>query len=449
MNPRIATLVLISAGLAAAAPAVVLEDDPAALITRLGAPRFDDRQQAEARLEALGRRALPALHQAVRDSRDVEVRNRAIALARTIEHNLLLQPTPVALAAGEHRVGAILREWSNQAGAPILLDPALPAPLRERALRWSEDRSLPIWGALAEVETRLGLRADLGPVSTPQGTALGFVLTAADGESVPTFDHGPFRLRLVRCLLRRERVLDPRTPRPQGVPTESLTAHVQINAEPHLILGHAGIGQVDEAVDDQGRSLLLDADGAGRPVTTMPLDIDSVEFTDGSQVMVMLSLKHPGDRLGGTIRRLRGTVPLAVAARRFEAIEVPIEGAQGQAFHGPDLTLHVDVVRPLPGSKRTWVELRLVPRAERGGEPPDPLLLSAPVILQNQLDVFDADGRHLNPLLVGSEQVDGELRLRLTLAPIEGAGAAQRLVYHGLTRAVVAVPFTFVEVPLP
>jgi hypothetical protein len=55
------------------------------LIQQLGDPKFKLREQAAAELSRLGRLALRALQDAARDSKDLEVRNRAKALAEAIQ----------------------------------------------------------------------------------------------------------------------------------------------------------------------------------------------------------------------------------------------------------------------------------------------------------------------------------------------------------------------------
>src|SRR5205085_5407297 len=57
-----------------------------ALIRQLGDDAFDKREQAQKKLAAIGEPALEMLSKAVKESTDVEVRTRGLAVLREIEH---------------------------------------------------------------------------------------------------------------------------------------------------------------------------------------------------------------------------------------------------------------------------------------------------------------------------------------------------------------------------
>ncbi|MCS7161128.1 MAG: hypothetical protein RMJ19_11715, partial [Gemmatales bacterium] len=69
-------------------PTPVSPEQIAKLIAQLGAPTFQEREQASKALEAIGEAALPALKEAAEKSTDAEVKRRASDLVRTLENKL-------------------------------------------------------------------------------------------------------------------------------------------------------------------------------------------------------------------------------------------------------------------------------------------------------------------------------------------------------------------------
>src|SRR4051812_42289920 len=94
--------------------------EPAALVGRLGSPRYSERESAATSLERLGRQALPALR-AARDVRDPEVRTRAVALINKIEGSLLTQPTLVSLNFKETPLPEVVKAIAEQTGVKLAL----------------------------------------------------------------------------------------------------------------------------------------------------------------------------------------------------------------------------------------------------------------------------------------------------------------------------------------
>src|SRR4051812_40722059 len=92
--------------------------DPAALVDRLGSPRYADREAAAGELGRMGRQAIPALR-AARDSRDLEIRTRASALVNRIEGALLTQPTMVTFDFEDQPLLEAVKVMSDQVGIKL------------------------------------------------------------------------------------------------------------------------------------------------------------------------------------------------------------------------------------------------------------------------------------------------------------------------------------------
>ncbi len=83
---------------------------------------YAEREAASEALERLGRSALPVLR-AARDSRDLEIRNRAHDLIQKIEGALLTQPSKVKLDFENKPLVEVMRSLSQQTGFKVALYP--------------------------------------------------------------------------------------------------------------------------------------------------------------------------------------------------------------------------------------------------------------------------------------------------------------------------------------
>ena len=132
------------------------------------------------------------------DSRDMEIRTRAMALLRKIEGSLLTQPTLVTLDLDDAPIAKVVQALSERSGMKITLFP-------QNLPRWKLDRvslretePLPFWKAIDRFCATTGLQYDLevrGFSTRGEPT-----LTFADRGSrvvYPVSDHGPFRVNLI------------------------------------------------------------------------------------------------------------------------------------------------------------------------------------------------------------------------------------------------------------
>src|SRR5262245_5772989 len=82
-------------------------EEIARLIRQLGSERFEEREAATRRLDALGEAALPALRRAAGGDEDIEIRRRAAALVRPIERRLAGERLVLVGPPGEVRSVAL------------------------------------------------------------------------------------------------------------------------------------------------------------------------------------------------------------------------------------------------------------------------------------------------------------------------------------------------------
>jgi hypothetical protein len=438
--------------MACAGPARAADDttDPSALVARLGAARYADRESAAAALEKLGRAALPALKQG-RKASDPEVQARAGILYRGIERSVLLGPTTVSIEPGTYKLGPLLDVIARQADVPI----ARPNLDLDRAITITEPPPRTLWQALDLVTKTVPVEAEARPIDRGNdgvGIALEPRADAAEEAPAPILD-GPLRVRLLELDDRRvKRFADDvgRSHGPLGL-SASLTGRLQVTAEPRLIFGHAGPVTILEARDESGRDLTLEptpstptptpTPGVDRPI---PSD---VEFTDGPSLLEPFTLAHPGTKLGRTLAILRGSVPIALACRQLEGASLPL--TPGATAETDRVKLSFVGIEPRQGSKRFKAEVVLRPVA---GVALDPFLADqadAVRLVNHQIDVVDPLGRPWHVNHIGSEVVGSELRLRLLLSPLQTESTPARLLYHDLITTARDIPFTFKNIPLP
>lgn len=438
----------------------VPSSDAPALVAKLGAGRYADREGASQALERLGQRALPALRAAA-TARDPEVRTRAIALMAKIEGSLLTKPTLVALDFEDRTIAEVARALSDRAGIKLALFPEnLPTWQSKITLR--ESAPVTFWQAIDRFCEAANLQYNEGATN---GREPILPLFYGGGRPAgPISDHGPFRVRLVNLHYQRDVTFQPaprtvvapafpaarRAVEPAGAPgvlTEQFFAQVQIVAEPRLSLQKTGDLKVLEAVDDRGQSLIAPGE------TTQRHSGYNSAVIPGSALPVQASLLRPKEP-GSAIRKLRGVVPVTVRMRKPNPLVAPLANSAGKSFHNDDVTLTIVDVRLNPQSNQTSIELAVrvgdsQAQHEQGagaGAAFDDFAPHRPDRFQQQIEVVDAQGRAIPWYHSGFTD---ESRMTITLMPNDPGSAPTQLRYYGLSRASAEVSFEFNDVRMP
>lgn len=417
--------------------------DPSALVARLGSPRYADRRGASDDLEKLGRRAVEALR-AARSTDDAEVRSRAEMLLDKIETDLLTRPTMVTLDGRGRPLVEVVRDLAVESGTGLVLDPELAAdttrPVVER-----DDRPIPFWSALE----RLGLapRTDVELASGPRVPSLG--LGPVPRNARRTHLSGPFRLELRGPDLR------------DG--NGSLTADIDVLAEPRLMVKAEGPAHLLEALDDRGQSLLMP--GRDARLAPMPASIYLLPDPPSPRATVPVRLRQ-ADRPGKTLKRLKGYVVVSVSARKPEPLSLslaPIENAAGKSFSVGDYTFIIQGIKVDPATRSTTLDLTVLPlgvvpepfarggrgRGGRGGLQNDMKSLD-PTRLCEPFEVVDAEGNALKRWVqTGRNNFGGGTRLTMYLEAGRGETGPAEIRYDDYVRTTTEVPFEFTDVPMP
>ncbi|MFI5454968.1 MAG: hypothetical protein ACHRXM_05905 [Isosphaerales bacterium] len=463
--------------------------DPAALVVQLGAARYADRQAAAAALERIGRPALPALRTA-RDSRDLEVRNRAWSVTQKIEGALLTLPTRIRLDFDDTPLFDVTKALSLQAGFKMALYPPNLTKWRLQRVTLHGSQPVDFWKAVDQLCDAAGLQYNssmhgFGGERDP-------IFTLTDGSQralTPISDHGPFRVSLLGVDYHRNLIYAPQSgaignltpPRPRPAALEpgprdagspprlrpvtnepaprdpalaprlnprtnvQFTAQLVVAAEPRLTLTYQhGSLQLIEAVDERGNSL-IPAGKSGQVSRTAAY----FGIMSGPVVQIPAPLHRPAVP-GESIKKLRGIIPLTVSSRRPDPLIVPLTNSAGKTFENPDLQLTVHEIRPMLNTRNTLVELSLRPSDRDALSSPDDAdgfnnLMQRPDPSQLQIEVTDTRGQMIPWFQSGADAETSRVTLTLTNPATE----LKELRYYTLTRSSVNVPFEFTDIPMP
>lgn len=438
--------------------------EPRGMIERLGSPRYAEREAATSALEKLGPTAFPAL-KAARNDQDPEVKNRVTLIHDSIERSLLTRPTVVHLDARRYTVAELADKLSECQGIPIGVgdsaDLALPA-LARASLNLGKAEDIEVWALM----NRLGLTYqwefeaanDFGRPPVRRAAAVKLVPRPA-GE-IRTSDAGPFQVVLNQARYAAENPVLFEGPgrnrstnfRTGGDP--STVIPMEIQAEPRLSLQPTGTIRVAEATDDAGRSHSGSLRGE--------LDLTNLNLTDRAVSNARVQLRfRTGEAVPRTLKRLRGTIQVAVEARRLEPILIPIPDQahpeqRPVSFGGATVQVHGLTTRAFAPKGACTLDLTvrrdgwsLVAGGGRGrmGQFVGQVVL-ADAIWDN-LEIVDAAGKpfRVGPPRTLAAESDG-VHVQLEVTPRNEAGVPNDVRFYGSIRTTVEIPFDFHNVKL-
>ena len=490
-----------TAGFAAAGWAAPVAPTPDALVEKLSADRFGDREAAGRALLKLGSDALTALDRAAAGA-DPEARERAGRLAdqirRIAENHALLAAPPVSFDYDKTPLEAALADLKAKTGIPLALAPGLVAdPLRPITAKAGP---LPPWRAVAAFAAAAGLHETFFPdAPVPAGTRRPDPIAVLGGTyssnylgdvSVPLPGAIPVRLADGR--------VDP-------VPADGSTA-VRVSALPASFPGNRVIRGTGEVVlnldvtplpglrwqETTAVRITRAEDEAGRPVERtfrpdppvspfgyMVEDFrfaPNIQWDDGFSGLRPAPRPNPrvvpvkfnvGDRAVTRLRILEGVVAGELSLPDQTLIEVPdLSKAVGVTFRGPnDARLAVVGYEMKEGGRELTVRVRVdgphpqaVPRFGRNRAAflnTFPVMPGAGVALAaglGQARFFDAAGRPVR-LPPGDWTTDSPDGIRQTqelqlIFPKTG-GFPVRMTAVGNKSVGVEVPFRLEDVRLP
>ncbi len=444
----IASLVMVAALVAVRAA----DDDPTALVAKLGSADPAERAAATESLNTLGRAALPALEKAMKAD-DANVRKRVSALWETIERDLMTRPSLVQLDGRGRPMAVVLDDLEGQTGITLQRDQSGPEPrvtLGEPApvSFWTALERLGLWGVYYQNPGEGKFpRLDLREAPAPE-----FTSTA-----------GPFRVSLTGLHLHRDHQLIrgpwvriDRFGQRINVPAEdqkggSVTffGEVDIMVEPRMWFTQEAPARLIEAGDDLGQSLVPE-----------PADLASTlndgarfAFYGGSGVTQVRTEFHLRltDR-PGRVARLRGVVPVMLHLRRPEPrLVIPLAGAAGKTFRCDDVEFTIRTVSDSPPTTNVSMTVRLnVDTADLPANPDGEVIASRLRVMgEHQLRLTDAAGTVLAYSIGGGSGGGDTPSVYEWTMDTYRNGCATHLRYYSMLRVRSEAAFDFRDVPLP
>jgi hypothetical protein len=470
----------------------------AQLVTQLGSKQYAQREQASRELDALGSDALAVLRKALKSS-DLEVRRRAQALVQKIEKRLetakLLTPRTLRLVYKETPLAQAVADFAKKSGFAIELKPGEPTLDQRKVTLDTGDTTF--WKAFDQFCSAAGLVESAPPaakkingggsytssiviiggnaartprdVLNPDGADKLRKLVLTDGKpaALPTDYRDSLRIR----------VLPPGTPI-QGekeVPGEVLLA-LEVTPEPALHWQKVIGVRLQRATDDQGQTLAqrltleeLTPPGANNVIGRKGVVIvngqvitpeDDRPKGNPQQIPVRLAL---GEEEATLLKELTGTIAaqvqgppqtLAVVDNILKAEGQTIKGTAGSSIKVVEVShkknevkLRVRVKPPPDGTDRTpqpFGQTILINGRPVGGGNEESLTAANFALLDKKGRPFQVVRALDTGLGLGSVQ-----ELELTYRPQVGQTEPVQLVFRGRRTAVIDVPFTLKNVPLP
>jgi hypothetical protein len=214
----------------------------------------------------------------------------------------------------------------------------------------------------------------------------------------------------------------------------------------------SGNAQVLEAIDDAGNSLVQSpSDAHPRRLITSRI-ARQYGGTSGQQLQLVVPLQRP-DSPGGTIKVLKGVVPILVASRRPEPLIVPIADAMGKSFENRETAVVIHAIRKNPNQTQTTIELTIrsveesIPIFHADPDNPEDSFEPRIDIPHHQIDVVDTQGRLL-PWFQTSHNPEIS-KMSMTLNQFVPGIDPKEIRIYFLTKAVTNVPFEFRDIRMP
>lgn len=403
-----------------------------ALVEKLAAADFREREKAGRELGTLGDFARPALQKAVEATDNPEIERRLEVLIAKIDRDRLVLPKRITLR-GKYSVEDLLKQVTKQTGyafSPVSNDDKV-----SMVVNW---KAITFWDAMDEIANATGFGIQMGGDDT---NSIGFYQNE-------TFDphvcrSGPYRFVATNIGTGANRQLS-------GLPRKGLPLVQYGNAnlnftlfsEPKNPMLGVATPVLTKAIDDTGHSLLPGADdGMNR--------FSSSYYGGGGQkghnLYVSANLAKPA-KDATVIKELRGKVAVTLLA-----------GTR------PELT----VEKLMAVKKKTFVGRTTELTIESVGEPGDggfPIALSAKLLRPNpedytwasalpqRLEVYDAAGRKfVNGGVSAQQQGPGSTSVTVQFAAPEGQkmGPPAKLVLVEWLSVQRDVEFAFEGIPLP
>ncbi len=428
-----------------------LAENPADLAQQVASTDSGVREEALGMLEEMDRAALPALRIAVGKASEPGHAQRLADLIDLIERKRLLRATKVEIDDQQTTISDAVADLGRRARFHLVLDPPQDTGWLNRKLTFQTKEPIPFWEAVDRLGVAGDFRLDAASAWASFRSEPSARLIRGTAPLAPTNYVGPYRLELVS--LNRHRQVTQARPGVKPNVQDEFSATVEVAAEPGIAIERNGSPRVIEVRDDKGANLLpaTTFDPASRNVYPFRLwRNDSL-----STISYKIPLGIPAAR-GGTLKHLRGVLPINAVVRTGPMMSFPLEGSEGRPQQTGGLSLVVTKLDRVGGVVRT---IHVEARGERakltGGTAPGPRELTVGPLApgfhpDDHIQVLDTLGR---PFQINSNippaRADGTYIFQINIHTFPPLTTPTTLRYYGLVGEAIEIPFDFTEVPMP
>jgi hypothetical protein len=297
------------------------------LIEQLGSRSFPERERATKALHERGPAALPALRKAL-ETKDEEVRRRVESLIPGLEIEEALLPKTVTLNVDKQNPNDVLKEIEKQTGykvtGPITSDPLVTLNFRE----------VPFWDAIDRLGNQTNRRISRDDFVHSKSIQLQSSHSASPHVNI----RGPFRLEATRFHEDRDLDFTQAKPDSDGWRHHRLTLAVSVYAEPRITFLRVEPAKVTEALDDEGKSLLEQAnETVEQKLRPDERGTFRGEFLSSSDVRLRRASES-----AKTAKLIRGTIPVkAIVIRKNVVITNKLADSTGTSFRAGTDSLQI------------------------------------------------------------------------------------------------------------
>jgi hypothetical protein len=457
----------------------------AALVEQLGSKKYTEREAAGRALDALGLQALGALRQA-QQSDSAELRRRAGKLVQSIERRLetarMLTPTRLRLVYKDTPVPEAIADLEKRTGLSLRLEgDQTKLAARKITLDTGE---IPFWEAFFLFCRRAGLSEVAPPAANRQPPRGGGMSVTINGGGVPAardIMQPPAPEKPVQLVLTEGEPLAPthlsgsvrfRALPAAKKPGEDLV-ELEATVEPGLRWRQVLGVTIARAVDDQGQmrkgGLLPPpkVPGAQRGMVIINGQvIEPPDDTPAADARQMALRFEPAIKAARLLKEVKGTVTALVQSAPEDLVTIhDVLKTVGKRFEGPQgCAVTVAAITPQAGGAiRVRVEVTGMPQSLSDGSPTT--MFNQNIIINGRrlgekdetlsaqnLILLDGKGKPFRvTAAVNTNKRQGSVQeYELTYEPVaEGQGPPTWFVYRDRRSALLEVPFTLKDVPLP
>jgi hypothetical protein len=408
------------------------------------------------------------------------------------ELDRISRPTLIRLDFRDQPLGAIIDTLNarHRLGLAVQLDPpperglvpvvpdasSRSAPGREQRVTLVAENPLPFWGAIDRLCEAARMQYRL---SEPRNSLVDqgvFVLMPDRTGRGPVSDSGPFRVQVTRvdAVYENDFAADAGAATPGARPSNDrdLMVSLAIFAEPGLSLQMTGPIAIEEARDENDRSLLLPASPHAE---LRREDLQRIRVFGPYLTQVRVKLQAP-ELTCTTIRQMRGRIPVVAFVKHAAPLVISLKRKEdlGTPFRGGETTIVVTKVNPDPEDCTFDLTLTPSPDGTTLANRREPGWLASPAASKGrELDALELyDDRGVKIPFECTERTEGVeatgkfTRLRVSPCPTfdgpAGAAPAERpgaqpsripvvaeLRYYESNPVPTEIPFDLRDIPIP